>query len=664
VTNGQRSLSPHSLCLVALLASSAVACSKKPSVPVAPTGNSSMRSCADASGTVSTAHETAPEVTCNGGKRQLLCYGNWAAHCGPDDKLVALTNCRAHGQVCAMHDCSSAGNCTGCQACTPGSVQCGQDGARKLCRDDGSGFDDAAPCDEASGERCSVASGGCEDLCAAAEAEHSYVGCDYWAVATSNSQLAFEGQDAEGLCQPFTFAVIVANAEGIPANVTVQSPGREPRMVTVAPSETQTIDLPCSRELKGKPKHDLLSVRTTKGAHHITSDVPVTVYQFNPLEFKGTGADGGTEYSYTNDASLLLPTSSMTGNYVAIAQPTLLHKLIPKDDTLPTVTHSGPGFVAIIGVDAEPTEVEIISSAYTQPTADGSLPALAPGDHQKVTLAQGEVLQLASAVPESCPDKPDEQIPGGTITYCHVGNEFDLTGTQIIAQGKVSVISGHDCVFLPRNRWACDHLEETMFPVEAWGKEVAVSLSETVACQAKLPNVVRVLSRSDGNRITFTPAVHAPVTLGQNEFVELEFSQDFRVNGSDAILVAQFLLGQEYNGRHTSGSFGKGDPSMSLAIPTEQWRKRYPFLTPETYTDNYVNVIARAHQLVLLDGGAVSGFTPVKGTNLSTARIPIKAGQHVIESQQPFGIVLYGYAPYTSYMMPGGLDLNPINHLF
>jgi hypothetical protein len=27
----------------------------------------------------------------------------------------------------------------------------------------------------------------------------------------------------------------------------------------------------------------------------------------------------------------------------------------------------------------------------------------------------------------------------------------------------------------------------------------------------------------------------------------------------------------------------------------------------------------------------------------------------------PAGIVVYGYAPYTSYMMPGGLDLTPIN---
>ncbi len=75
--------------------------------------------------------------------------------------------------------------------------------------------------------------------------------------------------------------------------------------------------------------------------------------------------------------------------------------------------------------------------------------------------------------------------------------------------------------------------------------------------------------------------------------------------------------------------------------------------------------IAREHQLVLVDDRVVSGFTQIEGTKLVTARLALKGGQHHAESEQGFGIVLYGYAPYTSYMMPGGLDLNRINtHLF
>ena len=52
----------------------------------------------------------------------------------------------------------------------------------------------------------------------------------------------------------------------------------------------------------------------TQGAYHIRSTAPVTVYQFNPLDYTN-----GTAYSYTNDSSLLLPVNVLTGNFVIAA---------------------------------------------------------------------------------------------------------------------------------------------------------------------------------------------------------------------------------------------------------------------------------------------------------------------------------------------------------
>ena len=45
------------------------------------------------------------------------------------------------------------------------------------------------------------------------------------------------------------------------------------------------------------------------------------------------------------------------------------------------------------------------------------------------------------------------------------------------------------------------------------------------------------------------------------------------------------------------------------------------------------------------------------------ARVPISGGQHNISSDQAFGIVVYGFGSYTSYMYPGGLDFEQINPL-
>jgi hypothetical protein len=589
--------------------------------------------------------------------------GEWAAVCSEGGKLEALDNCRQDERVCVAGGCDEDGECEGCHACRPAEVRCDADGGRAFCREDGSGYDDQEACDSAAGLFCNPLSGECEDLCQAAEAARTYIGCEYWAVATSNAQLELEGEDGDGICRPFTFAAVVSNPQSVNATVRVSSPGRGERVLEVAPGAVETIELPCAPELRGEVMVESFSVQSATAAHHIESNVPVTVYQFNPLEFEAKLANGKEVYSHTNDASLLLPVHSLGGEYVVMSQPTLQHEYQETIGAMERLRVSGPGFVAIIGVDDEPVAVEVTSSAFTQPSADGSLPAVGPGEVLALSLKKGEVVQLISATPAECDNDPelDDSELGLAIRYCRTPREYDLTGTRIRAQGRVSVIAGHDCAFLPYNRWACDHIEESMFPLEAWGRDVLVGVSEAVACQPTVPNMARVVAASDDTRVTFTPAVHEPVTLSAGDYVDLEFTQDFNVTGNKAIMVGQFLLGQEYEGMDSAPSFAKGDPSMSLAIPIEQWRSDYVFLTPETYTDNYANVIARDGQVAQLDGRLVQGFAPIEGTRMQIARVPVDPGQHRLTSTGSLGLVLYGYAPYTSYMLPGGLDLNEIN---
>jgi hypothetical protein len=604
-----------------------------------------------------------PEIECPEGERRVICHGNWSAHCAADGDLVELVDCAQDNDVCVPGVCDDADACNGCRRCEPGTARCGDDGERRVCRDDGSGFDDADACDVEAGELCSVEHGICEDLCAAAEAEQSYIGCEYWAVATSNSLLDYVPAlgENDGICRPFSFAVVIANAEGIDANITIETPGYSPRTLTVKPGTSRAVELPCSPELKGDP-NDVMSVQVPDGAHHILSDVPVTVYQFNPLEYRAevdVGSFTEDVYSYTNDASLLLPVHSLTGNYRVMSRATRFHRIVPHDPADETRYSHAPGFVTIVGVEDEPTEVVVTSTAHTRASEDGELPALAPGDELTVVLAKGEVLQLVTDRPDDCEGDAGRSSGEGDRTYCDVGDAWDLTGTRINAQARVAVIAGHDCAFIPFDRWACDHLEEMMFPVEAWGREVLVGVAEATRCQEPAPSIVRVLSDVDGNRIRFTPAVRDPVTLDRGEFIELETTDDLRVSADGAILVGQFLVGQDFDGRR-GGTLYKGDPAFSLAIPREQWRTRYGFLAPETFSESFVNVIGAEAQVVLLDGRAVRGFTPIEGTDLATARVPIDPGAHTIESDFLFGIVVYGYASYTSFMVPGGLDLNRI----
>ena len=155
--------------------------------------------------------------------------------------------------------------------------------------------------------------------------------------------------------------------------------------------------------------------------------------------------------------------------------------------------------------------------------------------------------------------------------------------------------------------------------------------------------------------------MHDRVTLDRGEVFETEITDDVHVFGDKAIAVAQLLPGEDYDGIGESSSFTKGDPSLSLAIPSEQWRARYSILSPATFTDNFVGVIAHPDQVVLLDGRVITRFQSAEGASFKSAQVRIRGGQHTLESQAPFGVTVYGFASYTSYMVAGGLDLTLIN---
>ena len=134
------------------------------------------------------------------------------------------------------------------------------------------------------------------------------------------------------------------------------------------------------------------------------------------------------------------------------------------------------------------------------------------------------------------------------------------------------------------------------------------------------------------------------------------------VTGTDRLLVTQFLVGQNFTSGGQANNGGAGDPSMSTAIPTAQYRADYEFLVPATYTSSYVNVAAPVGATVTLDGTPLdaSEFTPIASSGWQVARHPLAGGAHRATSTVGFGIVVYGYASYTSYMYPGGLNFGTI----
>lgn len=594
----------------------------------------------------------------------VACVGNTAIQCSPSGEEGARTDCAASGQVCTTG--------IGCSLCSPNRRGC-MGNQTVTCNAEGTALIPGETC--AAGVSCEPLTGRCLDLCEAARTSNSYIGCEYWAMTVINEPLAPE----------FEFAIVVANPQTVSAEVTVVQGERSIATRTVAPGALETISLPYVAGLKepmrtrvgsgGEAVESAASALVRDGAYRVRSSVPVTVYQFNALQYsipRDCAAEDAEDrgdnrcFSYTNDASLLLPTHVLTGNYLIASWATHVLKIEQSVGGFPLGSSIGstPGFFALAAT-ADATSVEITFKGNVQAAASGgTVRAFNAGETGTFMLDAGDVLQITSRGTGECPsgsptDNAGDDFEMIEVTYCNVGRSYDLTGTEIRATAPVSVIGGHSCAFVPTNRWACDHLEEAVFPLESWGKSVLISRTQPLRNE---PNYVRVISGRDGNTITFEPAsVHAPVTLARGEFVDFETRQDVRISGSEAILVAQFLVGQDYAGLSTGGDMGLGDPDMSIAVPQEQFRSDYTVLAPESYTMSFINITAPDTATVMLDGTSVGAFTPIPGTGFGTARVAVSGGAHHLTSTARFGVLVYGFGEYTSYMYPGGLDFEDIN---
>jgi hypothetical protein len=513
------------------------------------------------------------------------------------------------GQFVVDHACPGLCDGTfGCVACAPNSGLC--DGANAhACKPDGSGYVDDV-CDGAAGEICAPSSGTCVDACAPAVLGSSYVGCDYYPTITGNM-----------VAQSYDFAIAIANTTGVAATVAIEGGAlATPRMITVAADSVAVERLPWRADLKlclmassaqcqaGVQADGTIAVG---GAYHVRASVPVTVYQFNPLDY----THGPTsEFSYSNDASLLVPTNAWRRDYYVASWP---HTM--QDPSLLTVTAATAA-----------THVTITTTAATE----GEV--FVAGVPRTITLDRGDVVELTSRT-------------------------GDLTGTHVVADAPVAVIGGHYCAQVPSDVQYCDHLEESMLSVDALGTTYVVNAPATYTLVDGKEEVVRIIATHDDTTLLYDPPVaSAPVAIAKaGDWIEIaREAASFLVIANHKVLVAQYMEGEDAGGN-------QGDPAMTIAVPVEQFRTAYRFHAPTNYQTNFVDVTAPNGAAVMLDGTAVH-FVPLGGTGYQVARVtpllsgPAHDGDHYIVSTMPFGISVYGYGQYTSYWYPGGLDLRDI----
>jgi len=484
---------------------------------------------------------------------------------------------------------------------------------------------------------------------------YTNAGCDFFAVDLRNAMVSTPAKFLNAQDAPF--AVIVSNvSESAVANVTVTAPDGQAWTSTVNPSDLSYFLLPTTHGIPGPGRFN--------SAYRIQSSSSIVAYQFNPLDNVDV---------FSNDASVLLPVGELGMEYYAM---TLEHFSASSQPE-----HQFPGYITLVGVQPGGTQVTVTPTAST--AAGENLPAMNPGQATTVTVALNEVIQIEET--------------GG-----------DLTGTHIQSNKPVLVFSGH-LAGRPDTECCSDHLEQQLPPVSRWGKEFVLGRSME---RGKEKDYVRVLAAQNGTQVQINgSATPGGFSLNKGGFQEVMVDGHIQITADKPILVAQFLApsgdvtiqgpcnsaadcGQAYVCEPFSSSssvdvcllkactadaecgFGYacqenlydntgneckpiGDPAMILAVPVEQWQSKFVFLTPNSYLHDYINLVLPQGSVATLDGVAIPAgqLETIPGTSHRVYRAEVTDGVHIIESDAPAGLTVYGYDAAVSYGYPGAMGL-------
>ena len=495
--------------------------------------------------------------------------------------------------------------------------------------------------------------------CNEAATSHSYVGCDYW--PTVNANIAWS---------IFDFAVVVANTGTTTANVTVTGGTGVNTTDSVPPGTLKKIYLPWVSSLKGADMNECgtavamtASVRANGGAYHLVSSSPVIVYQFSALEYKGAGGPAGKSWSqcpgttticdsgdprvtpapigcfaFTNDATILLPSTAMTGNY----RITGMHGWTESTATQ-TIDATGPHFTVTGTQDG--TDVTVKLAAAGKVLAGGGLSATNGGGTLTFSVNAGDVVEVVAPK----------------------GKAQDFSGSLVQATKPVQVITGIPCINVPQGKRFCDHLESSVLPAETLGTHYFVAMPTSPSGETP-GHVVRFYGNVDGTNLTYLGAKPpaCPTTLSAGQVVDCGVvTNDFEVKGDHEFGVDSFQLGSELV------DFGnpqnpRGDPSQSAVIAVEQYRTKYLFLAPDDYDVSYVDVVGTLHAAPVLDGQELNlaDWKATIGSDFGVWRTklgPGQAGAHTLTATEPVSAQVEGYGSQTSYGYPAGLNAKLIS---
>ncbi|AKV03311.1 hypothetical protein AKJ09_09974 [Labilithrix luteola] len=365
-------------------------------------------------------------------------------------------------------------------------------------------------------------------------------------------------------------------------------------------------------------------------AFRVTTNVPIGLTAMYPF---------GGATSYIPTATLLLPVPTWAKEHILV------------NGWEANVAAPGAQFIA----SEDATEVTIVPTHDIQ-NGTGVQGALA-GTAAKYRLDKGQYLQFSQV---------DE-----------------LSGSIVEANKPIAAFGGHACSNVPSEGNTGDAFHQQIPPFEQWGSEYVGVGYRPRAGNEHEPMAYRIVAARDGTRLDYDPAIPpgAPTEMSAGEVVTFRSGTGdaFVVRTQDAehpVYLAAYMTSSTV--AYDNMSYGAiGDPEFVNVIPTGQYLSSYSFYADPTYGDASLVIVRAKRRGVFEDvwlecaGGNLTDFRPI-GTrgdyeftrvDLAKNRGPgQRFGDHVCQnglqrtkSEGPFTATIWGWDYAASYAYPGGM---------
>ncbi|MDQ1265418.1 MAG: type sorting protein [Bacteroidota bacterium] len=479
-------------------------------------------------------------------------------------------------------------------------------------------------------------------------------GTDYW------FGLPECGRDRAEAVRWGTYPVELWLSSKVYTHATIESPGGKitTQTVELLPNQVRIVSLPDEIECSGRNGDN--EVVTEKGIH-VFSDDPISVGVF-------------VAYKWSGEAYRVTPTAWLGKEYYT------LNMYQDRVKMYSGVTENKPPEILVIATE-DGTEFQYYP---TWETAGG----IKPGKNSKVRLNKGQTFLIQG----KCYDDRYQQWP------------TDLTGTKIVANKPVAVISGHTKAAFPRfsvsmlgikSDFMRNMLMEMMWPVELLGKEYVSApikyLNRPYTAANIIPDIkgdiIRFVATEDGTQITRmrqdgTGFYQFSPTMKAGDYYDIVSQEEATMYKSNKpVLVGQY--GKAWwlsavspivsppdgkSGDNPLNPPRNGQGMMLTLAPIEHWCTYATFKSPAGM-DDFVYITFETDKLKNLrfDGTSFtalwgSAVREILGTPYSYVCEVVSSGDHYVEGLNGARFAGYAYGNWDAgkdgfaYGYPIGLN--------